>query len=103
MYLRHKPTGDLVEVLDLVSLVDPFRNLFEGRFHAGEELQDPAWFDKADLVFPSGEPLPRAWTDPAFRVRLLAECGHPAHAEALNLDAGRPDDAGAQGVDNRDS
>ena len=67
MYLRHKPSGDLVEVLDLRSLVDPHRWQIAGRFHAGEELQDPANFPKADLVFPSGETLPRCWTDPKYR------------------------------------
>ena len=67
MYLRHKPSGDLVEVLDLRSLFDPCRESVVGRFHAGEELQDPAVFAKADLAFPSGEPLPRCWVDPHYR------------------------------------
>jgi hypothetical protein len=38
-----------------------------GRFHAGEEMQDPAGFSKSELAFPSGEDLPRCWTDPAYR------------------------------------
>ncbi len=67
MYLKHTPTGDLVEILDVRSLVDPLRNSVAGRFHAGEELQDPATFQKADLIFPSGEQLPRAWLDPHYR------------------------------------
>ncbi len=67
MFMKHKPTGDLVEVLDMRLLVDPFQSRIVGRFHAGEEMQDPAWFDKADLIFPSGEALPRAWVDPGYR------------------------------------
>lgn len=67
MYLKSKNNGDLVEVLDIKSLVDPFRDKLAGRFHAGEEMQDPANFAKADLVFPSGEALPRCWTDPEYR------------------------------------
>lgn len=67
MYLKHQPTGDLVEVLDIVSLIDPYRPKLAGRFHAGEELQDPANFAKAELIFPSGEPLPRCWVDPTYR------------------------------------
>ncbi|MCK9532540.1 MAG: acetyltransferase [Gammaproteobacteria bacterium] len=67
MYLKHQPTGDLVEVLDITSLIDPYRAKLAGRFHAGEELQDPANFTKAELIFPSGEPLPRCWVDPAYR------------------------------------
>lgn len=71
MYLRHKPSNDLVEVLDLPSLFDPFQTQLQGRFHAGEELQDPAPFSKAELVFPSGEPLPRCWIDPQYREKSL--------------------------------
>ncbi|HFD80277.1 MAG TPA: acetyltransferase [Gammaproteobacteria bacterium] len=67
MYLRDKKTGDLVEVLDIPAMVDPCVDTIKGRFHAGEELQDPATFAKADLEFPSGEALPRCWTDPDYR------------------------------------
>jgi hypothetical protein len=67
MYLKHAPSGDLVEVLDMKSLVDPYRNKLAGRFHAGEEMQDPANFAKSDLMFPSGEALPRCWVDPNYR------------------------------------
>lgn len=67
MYLKHESTGDLVEVLNIEKLFDPFAAEISGRFHAGEELQEPAPFRKADLVFPSGEPLPRCWTDPHYR------------------------------------
>lgn len=67
MYLKHQPTGDLVEVLDIASLIDPYRTKLAGRFHSGEELQDPANFAKAELIFPSGEPLPRCWIDPTYR------------------------------------
>ena len=66
MYLKDRHSGDLVEILDLESLFDPFRPAVRGRFHAGEELQDPVDFDKSDLLFPSGEPLPRCWTDPDY-------------------------------------
>ncbi len=67
MYLKHKPSGDLVEVLDLDALFDPNRSMIQGRFHAGEELQDPAAFAKAELLFPSGENLPRCWLDAHYR------------------------------------
>ncbi|MFA7095687.1 MAG: acetyltransferase [Gammaproteobacteria bacterium] len=67
MYLRHKPSGDLVEVMDLAALFDPNKDAIVGRFHAGEELQDPAPFAKSDLIFPSGEALPRCWLDVHYR------------------------------------
>jgi len=67
MYLKHQPSGDLVEVVDTAALFDPFRDRLEGRLHAGEELQEVEVFPKTDLVFPSGESLPRCWTDGNYR------------------------------------
>ena len=67
MYLRHLPSGDLVEVINLAGLFDPFEAGIQGRIHAGEELQDPARFVKSELAFPSGEGLPRCWVDPDYR------------------------------------
>jgi hypothetical protein len=67
MYLKHIRSGDLVEVLDTGALFDPMQQDVSGRFHAGEELQDPASFPKGDLMFPSGENLPRCWVDARYR------------------------------------
>ncbi len=67
MFLRDKTTGDLVEVLDMAAMIDPCKRELEGRYHAGEELQDPAKFAKEQLQFPSGEDLPRCWIDAAYR------------------------------------
>jgi hypothetical protein len=67
MFLRHRPSNDLVEILELEALFDPFRREAKGRFHAGEEMPGPAGFTKTDLVFPSGERLPRCWVDPHYR------------------------------------
>lgn len=67
MFLKHERSGDLVEILDLSLLFDPFSPEVSGRFHAGEEMQDAASFKKAELVFPSGEALPRAWVDPRYK------------------------------------
>jgi hypothetical protein len=67
MYLKQKSSGDLVEVLDVTALVDPCKDSIPGRFHWGEELQEPESFAKADLIFPSDESLPRCWIDPHYR------------------------------------
>ncbi|MDH3871655.1 MAG: acetyltransferase [Gammaproteobacteria bacterium] len=67
MYLRNKENGDLVEVLDITAMVDPCRDEVSGRYHAGEELQDPAPFKKSVLGFPSGEELPRCWVDADYK------------------------------------
>ena len=37
MYLKHEPSGDLVEVLSLTDLTNPCSSTIAGRFHAGEE------------------------------------------------------------------
>lgn len=66
MFLRYCPDGSLIEVLQMSALIDPFIPGVQGRFHAGEELQDPQVFAKQELAFPSGEALPRCWLDPHY-------------------------------------
>lgn len=67
MFLRTRQDGSLLEVLNLRQLVDPFASAVEGRLHAGEEIQDPELLAKAELLFPSGEALPRCWVDAGYR------------------------------------
>ena len=67
MYLKHKISGSLVEILDVAALCDPCREAVKGRFHAGEELQDSTEFSKQELTFPSGEMLPRCWVDRHYK------------------------------------
>ncbi len=69
MYLKDTRSGNLVEVLGLSMLFDPCRDSLPGRLHAGEELQEAEEFDKAVLVFPSDESLPRCWLDAGYRNR----------------------------------
>jgi hypothetical protein len=72
MFLKNKSNGDLVEVLTLKDLFDPFCKQLIGRYQHGEELQDPEKFNKSDLSFLSGEPLPRCWVDAHYREDELA-------------------------------
>ena len=67
MYLKEKQSGDLIEVLDTAQLFNPNSSDVRGRFHAGEEMQEETNFSKQELVFPSGESLPRCWLDPAYK------------------------------------
>lgn len=67
MFLKHTQNGDLVEIADINTLVDPCQPQVSGRYHAGEEMQDITQFDKSALVFPSGEALPRCWCDAHYR------------------------------------
>lgn len=67
MFLKHVPTGVLVEVLALDQLSDPSTNEIQARSHGGEELQPPENYPKSELIFPSGEALPVCWVDAQYR------------------------------------
>jgi hypothetical protein len=67
MFLKDKKSDDMVEVLDIKELIDPCVDSISGRFHWGEEMQEPTSFKKNELTFPSDEPLPRCWLDPNYR------------------------------------
>jgi hypothetical protein len=71
MYLKLKKDGHLVEVLSLNDLFNPMHSNLVGRLHHGEEMQDPEKFAKTDLIFPSGEELPRCWLDVHYRDKEL--------------------------------
>ena len=67
MLLKEMSSGHMVEVLSLVDLINLNCDEVVGRYQEGEEVQDPKKFNKAGLVFLSGEELPRCWTDPHYR------------------------------------
>ncbi len=70
MFLKHTRDGDLVHVENLMELIDPHETEVTVRFQAGEEQGDPVRLAKAELAFPSDEPLPKCWTNPHYRVRF---------------------------------
>ena len=72
MLLKERSNGHMVEILNLVDLMNLNRPEVLGCYQEGEEQQDPEQFNKADLVFLSGEDLPRCWTDPHYRDAELA-------------------------------
>ena len=67
MLLKERSNGHMVEILDLMDLMNLNRGDVLGCYQEGEEQQDPEVFSKSDLVFLSGEDLPRCWTDPHYR------------------------------------
>jgi len=67
MLLKKRSSDHMVEILSLVDLMNLNCDEVVGRYQEGEEQQDPEKFKKADLVFLSGEELPRCWTDPHYR------------------------------------
>jgi hypothetical protein len=68
MFLQDKETGSLVKVLDIQMLLNPNEEAIQGKMQAGEEEQETEAFFKQDLVFPSGENLPRCWLDEGYRL-----------------------------------
>ena len=71
MFLQHKVSRDLIEILTPEQLYDPCQSEIVGRSHAGEEMQDPESFFKTELNFPSGEDLPLCWLDPNYRFKTI--------------------------------
>lgn len=67
MLLKEKTSGHMVEILELIELLNLNSDEVTGCYQEGEEAQDPKKFKKTDLVFLSGEELPRCWTDPHYR------------------------------------
>jgi hypothetical protein len=67
MLLKETKHDELVEVLAINELFDPFCEDLIGRYTHGEEAQDPERFKKKDLSFQSGETLPRCWLDSHYR------------------------------------
>jgi hypothetical protein len=77
MFLKHEANGKLVEVLSLMDLFNPNHSALVGRYNAGEELQEPEQFAKADLIFPSGEKLPQCWVNVHYRDAEVYHYYHP--------------------------
>ncbi|WP_372797321.1 acetyltransferase [Pontiella sp.] len=67
MFLKDVTTDGLIEVLNLDDVFDPFKPVVHGRTQIGEDTMDESDFEKAALVFPSGEALPRCWKDSHYR------------------------------------
>ena len=70
MLLQDRTNHHLVEILNAQELFDPFHDHVAGRYNIGEDLPEPERFAKHDLVFPSGEALPRCWRDPDYRAEV---------------------------------
>lgn len=70
MLLKDKQNGTLVEVLDITTLINPIVEEISGSVQNGEEEQPPEDIAKAELIFPSGESLPRCWLDVNYQANL---------------------------------
>jgi len=61
----------MVEIDNVRELVDLFTSKVHGAYQEGEEPQEAEEFVKNDLIFLSGENLPRCWTDPNYRDNVV--------------------------------
>ncbi|WP_414529339.1 acetyltransferase [Nodularia chucula] len=73
MFLQLKDSGDLIKILDFQELIDPNNNIIRAKGQLGEEEQEPDSYSKQNLLFPSGESLPRCWLDANYRHPQLSK------------------------------
>jgi hypothetical protein len=67
MFLQQKSNNEMIEVISLNELFDPFNEKLSGRYQHGEEVQDVELFNKSSLHFLSGEKLTECWLDAHYR------------------------------------
>ena len=72
MFLKHVPTDDLVEVIDLTDVINPHSSTILARLHTDEVIRRAKNFPKTELAFPSGEPLPLCWLNSHYREHAAA-------------------------------
>lgn len=68
MFMKERESNDLIQIEEIKRLISPLESEVVGRRQSGEEEQDAKQFSKTDLVFPSGESLPRCWIDQDYRL-----------------------------------
>ena len=70
MFLQIKDSRDLVKIVDVQELFDPNIETVHAQDQQGQEEQETDIYQKVELVFPSGEKLPRCWLDAHYRERV---------------------------------
>lgn len=67
MLLQIKDSSELVKLAEIHELIDPNRDTVQGQKQRGQEEQPVDSIKKENLVFPSGESLPRCWLDANYK------------------------------------
>jgi hypothetical protein len=67
MLLQLKDSGELVKVIDVQELINPNQDVVHAQQQEGQEEQQADSYKKENLIFPSGETLPRCWLDADYR------------------------------------
>lgn len=73
MLLKEKQSGELVKVNEVEQLINPVQDSVTGQIQGGQAEQLPQSFHKSGLIFPSGEDLPRCWSDADYRMNSKPE------------------------------
>ncbi len=73
MLLKEKQSGELVKISEVDQLINPVQASITGQIQGGQAEQLPKSFQKSTLVFPSGEALPRCWSDADYRMNAQPE------------------------------
>lgn len=68
MFVKNLNSGDLAQVDKLSELTDPTAKSVTLHYFAGEEVGEPELVEKSELIFPSGENLPKCWLDSHYRI-----------------------------------
>lgn len=67
MFLQVKNSADVIEIENIEELINPNQDTVQGRDQLGQNEQGVKPYKKEELVFPSGEDLPRCWINPNYR------------------------------------
>lgn len=67
MLLQLKENGELVKIVDVQELINPNTDTVQAKEQEGQEEQQADSYKKENLVFPSGESLPRCWLDANYK------------------------------------
>jgi hypothetical protein len=67
MLLQLKDNGEMVKINNIQELIDPNQDVVHAQEQEGQEEQQTDSYKKDNLVFPSGENLPRCWIDANYR------------------------------------
>lgn len=70
MLLKSKEDDALVEIVEVIDLIDPFKEEVMVQVQEGQNEQPPEPVKKSDLVFPSGENLPQCWIDSNYKSKV---------------------------------
>ena len=68
MFMKEASSNELIRIDDVSELASPLESQVKGRRQTSQEEQDTTLFKKSNLMFPSGEALPKCWLDADYEL-----------------------------------